>query len=187
MSSLSEKLELILGEEVVVDKLGVAREQLELAIRLYFENTDYISQITLIGAAHGILRALAKDRGVSKSFKDSPLVRDEDQSDFINAVHGPQNYFKHADRDSGGKYSYKFRMAGLYATDAVVLWVCLGQDLTHPMKVLLLWTQLNFPELINFPESEKYLAGIRSDLSSPKSLLALARLLLEQGEASVGP
>jgi hypothetical protein len=96
----------LLSEEIVVDKLDAARRQLETAITMFFNDGDVVSQHTLVMAAHGIVYDLARQRGVGGSFKDSPLIPREGRRKFIDALHIPRNFFKHADRKAGGRYVF---------------------------------------------------------------------------------
>ncbi len=55
-----------------VNKIEAARRQLVEAITLFFERRDPIAIHTLIGASHQILYDLAKGKGDTSIFKDSP-------------------------------------------------------------------------------------------------------------------
>src|SRR5207249_4277605 len=113
--------EALLRDEIVVDKLEAACRQLESAITMFFEEWDVVSQHTLISAAYGILYDLDKQRGVGGSVKDSLLVRPEDRAGFIRAIHLPQNFFKHARKDSGIKLAFRYRVSHFFLFDAIRL------------------------------------------------------------------
>jgi hypothetical protein len=68
--------EVLLREEIIVDKLNAARRQLESAITMFFENWDVVSQHTLISAAYGVLYDLGKQRGIDGSVtqKSAPAL-----------------------------------------------------------------------------------------------------------------
>lgn len=171
--------EKLLSDEIVVDKLDAARRQMESAVTMFFYGWDVVSQHTLMSAAHGILYALAKQQGVGGSIKDSPLVGPDARSEFIKAINLPQNFFKHADRDSRTQLVFRYNVSHFYLFDAVRLFVLLGGSTTHKMKVFLMWFQLRYPDLLCFRPAEKDLQAIRESTTDPEVFRALARTLLD--------
>lgn len=171
--------EALLTDEIVVDKLDAACRQLESAITMFFENWDVISQHTLISAAYGILYDLGKHRGTSGSVKDSPLVRPQDRAAFIRAIHFPQNFFKHASKDSGGKLVFRYQVSHFFLFDAIRLFVLLRRGATEKMKVFLVWFQLRYPDLLCFPAAEDDMRKIREGVTDPEIFKAIARRLLQ--------
>ena len=70
--------------EIIHDIQCIAQQQLETALRLYFEGEDYYSVITLAGAAEEVLGNLAKAAG-----HQNTLSSDIDTTQKIfNALHG---------------------------------------------------------------------------------------------------
>ena len=171
--------EALLREEIVVDKLDAACRQLETAITMFFEGWDVISQHTLISAAYGILYDLGKHHGVGGSVKDSPLVRQEDRAAFITAIHLPQNFFKHARKDRGGKLAFRYQISHFFLFDAIRLFVLLRRGATERMKIFLVWFQLRYPDLFCLPSAEDDLSKIREGVTDPDVFKILARTLLQ--------
>lgn len=178
---LAEREPELLNAEIVVTKFDAAKEQLDTAIQLFFKEEAPISQYTLLGAAHGVLRDVAASKGIKKSFKDSPLIGESERASYLKAVHMPQNFFKHADKDPNNRIAYRYKLMPLLALDAIVLWVALDQAPTYPMRVMLMWIQLEFPDLLSYEEAEKYLASVRETSKSSRAFLLLGRLMLEKG------
>lgn len=168
----------LLAEEIVVDKMDAARRQMESAITMFFHDGDVVSQHTLVMATHGILYDLARQRGVGGSIKDSPPVRPESCREFINAVHLPQNFFKHADQDGGSKLRFRYNGTHFWLFNAVRLFALLGGQITHAMKVFLMWFQLRYPDLLCFQPAEEDLREIRESTSDPAAFRLLARTML---------
>jgi hypothetical protein len=52
------------------EKLDVGREQLEVALRLFFEDAEYFAVITLAGAAEELLGAYVKAKGETTSLEE---------------------------------------------------------------------------------------------------------------------
>lgn len=170
--------EVLLKDEIVVDKLNAARRQLESAITMFFEEGDVVSQHTLISAAHGILYDLGKQRGIGGSVKDSPLVCSEDRDNFIQAIHLPQNFFKHAKKDSGARLTFRYQVSHLYLFDAIRLFVLLNRSATERIKIFLVWFQLRYPDIFCFPAAEESLRKIRDGVTDPEIFKAIGRKLL---------
>lgn len=170
--------EALLRDEIVVDKLDAACRQLESAITMFFEESEVVSQHTLISAAHGILYDVGKQRGIGGSVKDSPLVRPEDRADFISEIHLPQNFFKHATRDSGAKLAFRYQVSHFLLFDAIRLFVLLRRSATDRMKVFLVWFQLRYPDLLCFTRAEEDISKIREGVTDPEFFKAIARKLL---------
>ena len=141
--------EAVLREALLVDKVDAARRQLESAITMFFDDWDVVSQHTLISAAHGILYDLANQRRIGGSIKDSPLVRPEDRASFIRAIHLPQNFFKHATKDSGQKLAFRYQVSHFFLFDSIRLFALLHRGATERMKVFLVWFQLRYPDLFS--------------------------------------
>jgi hypothetical protein len=169
--------------EIEVDKLDAARRQMETAITMFFNDGDVVSQHTLVMAAHGIVYDLASLQGIRGSIKDSPLIPPEARRGFINALHVPQNFFKHADEDSGTKIRFRYNGTHFLLFDAVRLFGLLtgGDGITHPMQVFLVWFQLNYPDLMPYQRVEADLQKVRETTSDAGTFKLLARVLLAQG------
>ena len=87
----------------VLTKLDVARRQLAVAIRLFFDDRDSVSIYTLAANAWEIVDVLCKTRGVD-SFSEQVRENLPDgkklKRDFINQPY--RNFFKHANHDPEG-------------------------------------------------------------------------------------
>lgn len=129
-------------------------------------------------AAHGILYDLARQEGVGGSIKDSPHISAESRAEFTKAVHLPQNFFKHADRDGTRKLRFRPNGSHFWLFDAVRLFILLRGTVTYPMKVFLMWFQLRYPDLLRFKPAEEALETVRNSTSDPATFKALAVVLL---------
>lgn len=84
-------------------KLNVARRQLAVAIRLFFDGRDPVSVYTLATNAWEIVDVLCENRGVdslSKQSRENIPVGKLLKRDYINRPF--RNFFKHADNDPEG-------------------------------------------------------------------------------------
>jgi hypothetical protein len=147
---------------------------------LFFNDEDCISIHTVTSAVHGVIRDLAKKRGINKSIKDSPLIADESRKKYQRAFNLPQNYFKHADKDPNLKMLFRYNLTPFYIFDAIVLYVALDKSITHEMKIFCMWFQLRFPDLFCYQSAEEHLSHIRESTSDPEAFKALAKVLLSK-------
>jgi hypothetical protein len=89
------------------EKLDVGCEQLEVALRLFFEGTQYFAVITLAGAAEELLGAYVKAKGETTSLeelvKDAVLISSalsgsaSKPKDIFKIANYPRNASKHMD------------------------------------------------------------------------------------------
>ena len=88
---------------IALTKLDVARSQLAVAIRLFFDDQDPVSVYTLAANAWEIVDKLCKIRDVDSLSKQTRENLRHSQSlrrDLINQPY--RNFFKHADKDPEG-------------------------------------------------------------------------------------
>ena len=114
----------LLKEEIIVDKLDAERRQIQTAIGMFFERGSDISAHTY-NCARGIVYDLAKKQGIAGSLKDAPLDDQMDRRKFIEAIHLPQNFFKHAKTDIGVRLAFRYRVTHFFRFDAIRLFALL--------------------------------------------------------------
>ncbi len=86
-----------------LSKLDVARRQLAVAIRLFFDDLDPVSVFTLAANAWEIVDVLCRRQRVQSLSEETAHHLPTDLSlkhDFVNQPY--RNFFKHADRDPDG-------------------------------------------------------------------------------------
>jgi hypothetical protein len=169
----------LLGNEIVIDKIDAASRQLVCSVDMFFCDGDVVSQHTLISAAHGILYNLAQKKAIAGSIKDSPLIRREVRKEFSDAINLPQNFFKHANRDSDGKLTFRYHISYFYLFDAIRLFVLLSENVPYEIKVFLMWFQLRHPDILCFPPAEQELKLIRENITKAEDFKLIARKLIE--------
>jgi hypothetical protein len=93
---------------IIVGKLEVARRQLETAALLYFNDLDLVSVHALVAAAYKVVETIAKKRGRSTLTQRSILdfLTDDLVKEARQAMRSPQNFFKHADKDSEERFEF---------------------------------------------------------------------------------
>jgi hypothetical protein len=93
-----------------IKKLDAAKRQLDSAIRAFFNDEDSIAVHTLVGAASNIASDLVKCHASHNSW-DKTIAHDNklDINKYFQIVRQPQNFFKHADKDSDGEIEFNKR------------------------------------------------------------------------------
>ena len=106
-----------------IDKTLAAQRQIDAAIRILFSGEDILAVHTVASAALGILKDLAKKRGISlvgdqsieNSYKNNPphIKESVDLQQFKKLIYSylnnPANFLKHADRDAKSSLSIEAR------------------------------------------------------------------------------
>jgi len=180
MSDLGKELSQLLDGELVLSKTEVGKRQLDSAIRMFFFDFDPVSTHTVTAAAYDVIRGLCHYQGKKISVKDSQLIKEEDRGEYIKKVNIPQNFFKHSDKDPNGKLLFKPKGSAVFILDAIIQYNSLEKNLTHPMKVFLVWAQLMFPSILGHLSTEEELGKIRASATSPQEFKLLAKILLRE-------
>lgn len=108
------------------NKLEAAESQLSDAIKMIFVSEfSLISVHTLAASARQVLGDLCKAKGIPRDFEDlsgfdglEPAMRKK----LSDAIRGPQNFMKHADKDPDAKIEYQEKLTHLMIYDACQLY-----------------------------------------------------------------
>ncbi|MNZ33339.1 hypothetical protein D3C78_506840 [compost metagenome] len=91
-----------------IKKLDAARRNLAAAVRLFFERRDPVPIHTLAAAAQGVIRDVAKARGLAHTsiLHDHPDIPANKRKEWTKILNAPRNFFKHADADPDGTLEF---------------------------------------------------------------------------------
>ena len=109
-----------------IDKTSAAQRQIDAAIRILFSGEDLLAVHIIASAALGILKDLAKKRGISltgdRSIEDSyknylPLMKEqvnlkEFKGKVYKRLNDPANFLKHAKTDPNESLNLKVEETG---------------------------------------------------------------------------
>lgn len=150
-------------------KLEAVRRQLDTAISLYFTHGDPVSIHTLALAAYNAIRDLNDKAGLEpmlvkgRQIDDQPGVRrgaffDRVKPEYHRRVYKlfrqSENFFKHADRDSGKTLTFRPETTEFFIYDAIVKYQELTSELHASFAVFKLWFWAHYPELFDFSDTE---------------------------------
>ena len=107
--------------KVQVTKFDAIRAQLDAAIELYFVSDNIVATHTLVAAAYNALRDIAKREGREHPFLKTGFLQSLPKSErqrVIQILNEPENFFKHADRDTKTEISFDSELTELLLIDA---------------------------------------------------------------------
>jgi hypothetical protein len=152
-----------------ITKRDAARRQLEAAVLLYFNERDPLPIHTLAAAAQGVLETLVVVAGKSTPLQDSlghfPL---DLAQEVRQAMRGPQNFLKHADRDPDASLEYSPDLTEFILYDAVAAYMRLTGDQPLVLNAFLIWFAIHHSDWFAAADGEmknrlqqgrKYLVG----------------------------
>jgi hypothetical protein len=159
---------------ILLTKLDVARRQLETAARLYFNNGDIVSVHTLTSAAYEIVETIASKRGLSTLTQRSLLdfLSEDLVKEVRQAMRHPQNFFKHADRDSGEQLEFDPRFTEYRLLDAMVTYIQITGEAPVIFNAFSGWFIFQYPKAIvqpadtqeQFLKTRQKFAGMRREV-----------------------
>lgn len=158
-------------------KIEVAEIQLRVAIRMFFREEHPIAIETLVGAASGVLRGLADQRGLGGILHDNVHIKPEQKKNWIRLLHEAQNFFKHADEDPGATYDYEPQGLHHLLLEACQLYVQLvSSDHSKELQIkeivmYQIWFSCKYPHLLLDPDAIQKLAkGTRLQEFNPDDI-----------------
>jgi len=88
------------AKTIRISKFNAARLQLNTAIRLWFQDGDPVSVLTLVYASHEILHRLYKNEGYGNLLYDTAHIPTSEREAFVQKLKLVPNFLKHANRDA---------------------------------------------------------------------------------------
>lgn len=175
-----------------VTKLDVARRQLEVAVRLYFNEVHPVAVHTLAAAAYNVLRDVNLARSGSPMIvKDriDEYVKPEFVSELRKKINEAENFFKHADRDPDRVLEFRPGLTEFFLLDACEKYRQLTGEAVPEFILYTGWLSLQKPDaFILPPEGEALRSQIRSEsLSFGRARFFAEMLPVVTKQGIVGP
>jgi len=135
--------------EIRVSKIEAAERQIELSIRLLFQNEDPIGIHTLAAAGFRILRDLGEKADTQIHQHLKKIIKPGMEGKLWKAFNRPANFLKHAADDPDGI----LENIQEEANDVLILFACfyyqdLGYKWTPQMVAFITWFMVLHPEII---------------------------------------
>jgi hypothetical protein len=162
-----------------ISKIEAAERQLKTAIRLFFKKEDSVSIHTLATAVSEVLHDIGKKRGIRGMRNDSDIKK-EYKKLYFDILKGPENFFKHGEKDPKVSIDFNPETTQPHMFDAVVMYIKLTGGIFSEGWCFLLWFLLKNPNIS--PEVSKTLsAPFRSIGIDPDKDFDCFRQALESG------
>jgi hypothetical protein len=141
--------------EIRVDKIGAAARQIELAIRLFFQNEDPIGIHTLAAAGFRILCDIGKAKNSEFNQCLTAVIKPGMQGKFWKVFSRAANFFKHADSDPDAI----LEDVQEEVNDVFILFACfLYRDIeshwTPQMLAFVTWYIVIYPEFLDYLQDD---------------------------------
>ena len=147
--------------EIKIDKLGAATRQIELAIRLLFQNEDPIGIHTLAAAGFRILRDIGKAKNSEIHQYLAAVIKPEMQGEFWKVFSRAANFFKHANSDPDAI----LEDVQEEVNDVLILFACLlyrdiESNWTPQMVAFVAWYIVIHPGVLDYLQDDPVLRQI---------------------------
>ena len=140
-----------------ISKLDAARQQLECAVELYFNECDPVSIHTLCMAANKVLRDLNKGK-VSMIKDEIPnYVIPGKEKEAIDLFNKAENFFKHADRNSEEVLNFNPDYSEFFIWNGCQVYRQLTGERPDKMVAFSIWFKNKYDHLFVYTEEEKRL------------------------------
>jgi len=107
---------------IKVKKFEAIQAQLDAAVELFFLSENLIATHTLAAAAYNALRDIAKKQKEEHPFLKRGFLEtfpESERSRVIGFLNGPENFFKHADKDHEDEVDFDAELTEILLMDAM--------------------------------------------------------------------
>jgi hypothetical protein len=131
------------------NKIGVARRQLDAAIRMFFAPEDPLAIQSVMSAAERILRDLAESSGKFSVHETlEPYIRKGMEKQFWAAFNKSADFLKQADTDPDTNLEFDEQRNEIGIFTCCLYYQGLGCQLTPDMRGFMWWYSLMNPDLL---------------------------------------
>ena len=145
---------MITKPKLKITKLDAAKRQLEMAIRLYFNEADPVSIHTLASAAHIILSDLNKKCAGKPMIVSDFLVKDKFKKEIRKKINEAKNHFKHADKDPETTIDFRPGVNDFVLFDACEKYIELTSEKPPYFIIFRGWFSYKYPDSVIFPHGQ---------------------------------
>jgi len=153
-------------DHLSLNKFDVAERQLREAILLFFERRDPVAIHALVAAAHEVLHAIGKRRGVKSLLKDLMPIRPEKREEWLKLLTEAQNFFKHGRTDPEAVFDFPYGVTKLWILDAVEMLLALRKSLPREAFVFRIWAYLKNPDFLTDQQTRMMHQAIAAQMGS---------------------
>jgi hypothetical protein len=169
-----------------LSKLDIASNQIDTAIRLFFEDRDSVSTHTLIRVAYDLLCDYGRTRGVKPILLGNSLIVPGKEKEFANHLKKPGNFMKHANQDSEETLDFNPNTNQFLLLDAVHLYKQLAKKRTDAMLIFQIFIAIEFPDIAS-KELVKDISNARLGKIGKRDLLKVLDRLSDSACTIIAP
>lgn len=141
------------SEYIYVSKLDAAKRELEHAIRLFFNDGDFVVMHLISNAALEILSGLGKKSGIKSFKKDlhdtvNAAFNAKKKKEVLRKLNNSYNFIKHANSDPSEQLKFYPESNPFTIFDAVIVYQKLTGEKTGMMESFRIWFSLKYPETL---------------------------------------
>jgi hypothetical protein len=137
--------------KITVTKLDAGRGQLRAAIRLWFDGGDPTAIHTLAAAAHEIIHALFRRKGLRGLMFDSDLMKPDARQKIARDLKRPANFFKHAKDPNETEFTFDPHWTELFMLTCCKGLREMGEVLGPEETALIYWFLFTRPDALPHP------------------------------------
>lgn len=135
----------------MLTKMDAAREQLETAICLFFNNAPASAIHTLAAASLALSRDPLHNRGDTYTLDIEKWVRPDKKKEWRKIANAQANFLKHADKDPAAVLSFNEEQTKYQLLESVDAYHSLHAEITLPMKIYQIWFAHSYPTFFRGP------------------------------------
>jgi hypothetical protein len=133
--------------KIPVTKLDAARRQIEIAIILWFAESDPVSIHTLVSAGHKLVYDINKKTLRLAMLGDTTNIRPGHEKEYRDILAEASNFFKHADRDAEKTLSFSPQSTAFQLLDVCNVYQSLAAERRPLMRLFILYLEIHYPDL----------------------------------------
>lgn len=134
---------------VSVNKLDVAKQQIDAAIRLHFSGEDIVVVHTIAASANQILRDIAENKKNSQWHNEiNEIIQPNMKSKIWGLMNKPFNFLKHADKDSDEILEIEENINDHTIISCCCYSVTLGLPITNEIAGFTRWYAIMYPHTL---------------------------------------
>ena len=151
-------------EKLKLDKIEVASRELDVAIRLWFQEEDPVSIHLLSCSAYQIVNDVNKDRDGPELLYNSLIFKEEYRKEAVRRLKEEYNFFKHADKDPSATIEFNPEITpGMMLFTAFGLKV-LGQPTNELREAFATYLAILRPKILKEPLKSQMISAFPPDM-----------------------
>ena len=145
-----------MAKNIQLSNLDVAKRQLSMAVRLFFNSQDVVCTHVLVSNSHDVLKKLCKKHKIRAFIGDMDLdmVRPEKRKEFGSMMRKAQNYFKHVS-ETEEIFEFHYEITQYFIWDACRLYQLLTSELVPEFSLFSVWFNYSHTDIMVLSKEQR--------------------------------